>query len=146
MGTLRELVRCRLDHLCPMTERHGTRRDWARMRVERKGNLPGRAGLQIVELRLWQFQSNFLLNIHFHLVITSDIKLVIWLRLSFYSTSNLPSLEATTAVSSSPKQSCSMPSAMEGAFPVSQPKAFPKFPVSQFSISETVSSLSPLPL
>ena len=77
MGTLRELVRCQLDHLCQMTERHGTRRDWARMRVERKGNLPGRAGLQIVELRLWQFQSNFLLNIHFHLVITSDIKLVI---------------------------------------------------------------------
>ena len=45
---------------------------------------------------------------------------------------NQPSLEATTAVSSSPRQSCSMPSAIEGALP-------------PFSISERTLSLTPSP-
>ena len=106
---------------------------WESWHNQNVRNLLARAGLQIVGPRLWQFQSNFLINIDFHLIITSGIKFKQLFPPPPGLTGNQPSLEATTAVSSSPRQSCSMPSAIEGALP-------------PFSISESFISFTPFPL
>ena len=49
-------------------------RRWESWHNQNVRNLLARAGLQIVGPRLWQFQSNFLINIDFHLIIISGIK------------------------------------------------------------------------